>query len=731
MLPSSGGGASDSNSGGDDYYPDMSRYATEFVTDPLPSPVRHPLLGGFSEPAGYSDSHARQDELPAYPDMSRYNTTALIPPTPAPARDARPSRPRRNTQFQRPSPAEAPAYEPETHQNSRAEGGPPRRPRRKSAHPSTMGEKKLSMTGNQLLKMAYESSTTSNYPTSETSMPRVTTTALPENLVDKTLPTDLDNIFRLVEDFHNDMERCCASFASVFNASQEFLQKAGNARLTNRDKARAAFLRSHMVDGISEIAGFWAKTLSPDALKKSDVQEAISATANLKRRGKDRVAEFHRDESDHLQWLESERLRLQKEEDLNRKQQLYEKRLLEEKEALERAHAAAERERQRREAEERSVLEEKERQIKQEMEREKQERELAAAREIENQKAELQRIREETERLRQVAEKEAQATKEIEEQRRLEAQMLAERREEAEAERVRIEAENERKRLEAELERAREMQREEQRLREKEHADHERKMAEIREQTSREAMRLAREQEMLENEVSSTRRSRRVEKKRFVPETPIGEPSPTPKGVPMMRHPTPTNPGDRPVVQLSSHQSSNMPGTRKRPIPPRRRAREPHPRSDLDHDATIKTSAYTAKTPARSERHVPPRKARGASTANLIKKHQETPRTSNEELKRKPPSLSIGSPASSVPPRSSSSSRADSKPAPRPRMNSSRRSKQAVALYDFVPENDDELSFSEGEKLLIIKELKAGWSEGLVLSTGQRGICPTSYVKIL
>ena len=54
-----------------------------------------------------------------------------------------------------------------------------------------------------------------------------------------------------------------------------------------------------------------------------------------------------------------------------------------------------------------------------------------------------------------------------------------------------------------------------------------------------------------------------------------------------------------------------------------------------------------------------------------------------------------------------------------------------MALYDFVPENDDELSFKEGEKLLILKELKAGWSEGLVLSTGQRGICPTAYVNIL
>ena len=31
-----------------DDYPDMSRYATEFVTDPLPSPVRNPLLGGFN-----------------------------------------------------------------------------------------------------------------------------------------------------------------------------------------------------------------------------------------------------------------------------------------------------------------------------------------------------------------------------------------------------------------------------------------------------------------------------------------------------------------------------------------------------------------------------------------------------------------------------------------------------------------------------------------------------------
>ena len=55
---------------------------------------------------------------------------------------------------------------------------------------------------------------------------------------------------------------------------------------------------------------------------------------------------------------------------------------------------------------------------------------------------------------------------------------------------------------------------------------------------------------------------------------------------------------------------------------------------------------------------------------------------------------------------------------------------EAVAMYDYNAENDDELTFKKGQ---IIKEWIAfdeGMSEGRLLSTGEYGMFPSDYVRL-
>lgn len=55
------------------------------------------------------------------------------------------------------------------------------------------------------------------------------------------------------------------------------------------------------------------------------------------------------------------------------------------------------------------------------------------------------------------------------------------------------------------------------------------------------------------------------------------------------------------------------------------------------------------------------------------------------------------------------------------------------ALYDCSADNEDELSFREGEIILIINERTEddNWMEGMVEGTTRRGMFPVSFVHML
>ena len=70
----------------------------------------------------------------------------------------------------------------------------------------------------------------------------------------------------------------------------------------------------------------------------------------------------------------------------------------------------------------------------------------------------------------------------------------------------------------------------------------------------------------------------------------------------------------------------------------------------------------------------------------------------------------------------------ESPPAPS-RGESSTRTKRTTALFDFDGESKDELSFVQGDEILMLKQLEQGWTDGMNLRTRKRGIFPTSYVE--
>ncbi len=53
----------------------------------------------------------------------------------------------------------------------------------------------------------------------------------------------------------------------------------------------------------------------------------------------------------------------------------------------------------------------------------------------------------------------------------------------------------------------------------------------------------------------------------------------------------------------------------------------------------------------------------------------------------------------------------------------------AQALYDFEPENDNELAFKEGDIIQLNSQIDDNWYEGTV--NGRNGLFPVSYVQVL
>ncbi|XP_014894452.1 endophilin-A2 isoform X1 [Poecilia latipinna] len=83
------------------------------------------------------------------------------------------------------------------------------------------------------------------------------------------------------------------------------------------------------------------------------------------------------------------------------------------------------------------------------------------------------------------------------------------------------------------------------------------------------------------------------------------------------------------------------------------------------------------------------------------------------------------------PPAYSAAAQAQYPPPPvkRPSVKSKPREPTCKALYDFVPENDGELGFYEGEIITLLRQIDENWLEGKL--RGQTGYFPNNYVEVL
>lgn len=53
------------------------------------------------------------------------------------------------------------------------------------------------------------------------------------------------------------------------------------------------------------------------------------------------------------------------------------------------------------------------------------------------------------------------------------------------------------------------------------------------------------------------------------------------------------------------------------------------------------------------------------------------------------------------------------------------------AMYDYEAQDDDEVSFSEGDTVINAQRIDDGWMFGTVERTGQTGMLPSNYVDIV
>ena len=66
-----------------------------------------------------------------------------------------------------------------------------------------------------------------------------------------------------------------------------------------------------------------------------------------------------------------------------------------------------------------------------------------------------------------------------------------------------------------------------------------------------------------------------------------------------------------------------------------------------------------------------------------------------------------------------------------PARSGARSIASATALYDYTPADAGDLAISEGDRIGITEFMNADWAKGCNEKTGQEGIFPRSYVKII
>ena len=55
--------------------------------------------------------------------------------------------------------------------------------------------------------------------------------------------------------------------------------------------------------------------------------------------------------------------------------------------------------------------------------------------------------------------------------------------------------------------------------------------------------------------------------------------------------------------------------------------------------------------------------------------------------------------------------------------------KIVIAEYDYVGQDDNQLTFNEGDKIEVIEEDTGGWWEGRLIKNGNIGYFPVTYIK--